>query len=85
MDEPTDEESCTGMAKEEIPVLTEVTSQSDKTPHPEEKSSPIVPNHHVLDMPNRRSHRTPQYNARHNEYRRTIGIHSEQLDLLDEF
>jgi hypothetical protein len=36
-------------------------------------------------MPNRRSNRTPQYNAKHNEYKRILGIHSKQLDLLDEF
>lgn len=87
MDEPTDEKSSTSqdMAQDEILALTEERSQSDQTPQPEEESSPIAPNHLVLDRPNRRSNRIPQCNARYNEYRRSLGIHSEQLDLLDEF
>jgi hypothetical protein len=36
-------------------------------------------------MPNRRSNRTSQYNARHNEYKRTLGIHSKKLYHLGEF
>lgn len=45
-------------------------------------STPTTP---VYGRTNGRSNRTPHYNARYNEYRRSLGIGTEELNLLGEF
>ena len=76
---PTDETENSTNEESFDEAMNETAAET--TPEPTEQN-PSTP---VYGRSNGKSNRIPQYNARYNEYRRSLGIQTKQLGLLAEF